>query len=466
VLRGYAGNSGETDLCIRTDDGAGVTCNHCTITAGVDVPCTHTATVTAAATVGGTIAVGNAPYYYGTETHPEIRAYVGFAQATKASTAGPYFATTTAAVGYSPTGAKGEPLTFTRASVATCTKTASGGLATTGIADGDLVSLPSGYSRVEYGAAGTLGLLVETTRTNSILRSEELDNAAWTLNASAGKLGTRTANFAVAPDGTTTADRLELPAVTAPAEYSRILQNFTSAGGSGTCSVFVKGNGTSGSFPMYLLTGFPAATATCTYGATTWSRCTLSGTFTGAGENLYLGPSGAGTATTPAQDVLVWGAQCEIGAYATSYIPTTSAAVARATDVATFTVPASVWASTGSAAFSWTPSGAGVGVGVLAFGASGRVLYGAGTSVLAYDGTNNPSTSSSGVAGSLKRYWSSWSTAGGWVVRNETSGNQATSAFTVGTWTTDTSLETTVAGLIPDGIMSRICMDPDSTRCR
>ena len=103
-----------------------------------------------------------------------------------------------------PTGAKGEALTFTRTGNATCSKQ---GLATTGIADGDLVVCTANQPRVES-SGGVLGLRVEGARTNSVLRSQELDNAAWTLDfAGGGVIPTRTANAATAPDGTPSAER-------------------------------------------------------------------------------------------------------------------------------------------------------------------------------------------------------------------------------------------------------------------
>jgi hypothetical protein len=53
----------------------------------------------------------------------------------------------------------------------------------------------------------SLGLLVEESRTNLLLRSEEFDDASWVKGAST----TVTANYAVAPNGTTAADRVEMP---------------------------------------------------------------------------------------------------------------------------------------------------------------------------------------------------------------------------------------------------------------
>ena len=65
-----------------------------------------------------------------------------------------------------PTGAKGEAMTFTRTGAATCSKQ---GLATTGINDGDLVTCASdNQPRVEP-SGGVLGLRVESAKTNPLL---------------------------------------------------------------------------------------------------------------------------------------------------------------------------------------------------------------------------------------------------------------------------------------------------------
>lgn len=370
-----------------------------------------------------------------------------------------------------PTGAKGEALTFTRASNGTCTKTATGGLATTGIANGDLVVCSTNQPRVEYDSAGTLGLLVESARTNYALRSQELDNPTWVDSHNIGAATLNSANAAVAPDGTLTAEDYTFAATTGGQYQSRAQ---ISACSTTACvfSIYVKGyTGYGGTLDLCIQsTSAPALVCSgCSYIDTEWRRCSVTTTPTSGNGYIYVGnmTNFNGLVARDQNRVYLWQGQVEQGAtYATSPIPTTSAAATRQLDNGSLTVQAGVWASAGSAAMSWSPAATGSAAGILAFGSAGRILYGSGANILAFDGTNNPSTASGTTFGTAKRYWSSWSTAGGWVVRNATDANQATSAFTVGTWTTDTSLELNVAGIIPDGILSRICLDPDTTRCR
>lgn len=114
--------------------------------------------------------------------------------------------TTTVCSTTPPTGAKGEVLTFTRASAVVCTKTAAGGNSSTGIADGDLVSLTTNLPAVEYDNSGTLGLLHEPNAATQILTSQRaICSAPW------ANVGTPicTANGAGDAWGTTTAALIE-----------------------------------------------------------------------------------------------------------------------------------------------------------------------------------------------------------------------------------------------------------------
>lgn len=253
-----------------------------------------------------------------------------------------------------PTGAKGEAMTFTRASSATCTKTAAGGHATTGIADGDLVTCSSNQPRVEYGAAGVLGLRVESSRTNSALRSGEFNNAAWLSYTVGVPAITITPDVAVSPSGTLTADRLQIPATTT-GQVSSIYQ--TIGTGERSVSVYAKGNGQSGSFQIV---GFGGTCVTCNYNPTTWTRC--GGVVAPAGSNFGFANSSHALEcsgdTTPksAVDVFLWGAQAEVGAYVTSYIPTTSAAVTTAAEAPYLTLNAPAPALNGIEATVDTPA--------------------------------------------------------------------------------------------------------------
>lgn len=367
-----------------------------------------------------------------------------------------------------PTGVKGEVLTFTRASNATCTKTAAGGLATTGIANGDLVVLSSNQPRVEYDANGTLGLLVESSRTNSLLRSEEFNNAAWSTTSTGVAVPTITANFAVAPDGTTTAERLEIPAVTG-AQFSLIFQSVTLTSPS-TSSLFVKGNGTSGTVCFTLGTA-SSDNVLCSYNSTTWTRCINANKTPAGSQPVYIGnygTVGGACGAASAQDILVWGGQVETSGapYATSYIPTVAATATRVAEVPSFgpstfgittnkaSVAASFQRTTGTQQavpillqnvfeFIYTSTSsvyhypAGSFFGTLAMPGSGVVRFASGA-----DGATRTNCINSSCE----------STA---VVSTNFSGSP---------WTLVLGSEAGAKYI--DTIISRICVDPDPTRCR
>lgn len=207
------------------------------------------------------------------------------------------------------------------------------------------------------------GLLLEGGRTNLALRSQEFDNAAWTkLNASVA------ADATAAPDGTTTADKIVADSSTG---VHRINRTATLVAGTDyIASVYFKaGEYGFGRIEFYHGTAAIAVhvdlsdgtisyassgTAGVTYGVTQhrngWWRFWAKVTATGAGAGvLYLSglPTGDGAGATFTGDgtsgVFIWGAQLEAGAFPSSYIPTTSAAVARAADVCSIPVTDFPW---------------------------------------------------------------------------------------------------------------------------
>jgi len=190
------------------------------------------------------------------------------------------------------------------------------------------------------------GILLEGAATNAVPRSQEFDNAGWVrYNGGGGTAPVKTADYGTAPDGTNTADRLEVSATTAPSGYSAIRwEPNVGASGLRTGSVFVKGTASSGTIDLcqrnQANTGYKCDA--CSYTASAWTRCTTTES-SAADLDFWIGHVNS---TSSASDVLIWGAQVETGSVATSYTPTTSAAATRgAVTAANFAIDASSYSS-------------------------------------------------------------------------------------------------------------------------
>lgn len=385
----------------------------------------------------------------------------------------PLLTTATAPLGVNPTGVAGETLTLARASTAMCTKTSTGGLATTGIANGDLVLIPAAYARVEYDSDGVKGLLVEGSSTNYATRSQEFNNAVWSPFGSGAAAPTVTANAGTAPDGTLTADRLQVAATTTTGR-SVVFQGALVAP---SVSVYVKGyGGTSGVIDATGDTGGVTTGCGCAYNGTTWTRCVVNGTATGSftiGNDGVAG--GCGSGTRAALDVLVWGAQRETYTRTTSYIPTTSSAVTRAVESASFAVtwPATAAAASVAATVSgyagranaWWASLEVAGNNYLAGYTDGASLLAQATLGAAVARTASGSALASIAATTRVAAYQTDTTIT--LVQNGVS--TSTTAGGISTWTpTRVAVGSSYnfAAYPNDAITSRVCTDPSSTRCR
>jgi hypothetical protein len=213
--------------------------------------------------------------------------------------------------------------------------------------------------RLDYsGGASCPRLLLEPQRTNSVLWSEQINNAGWTNTNGA----TITTNIATAPDGYGGADGIQ---DTDGTSFKRVNQTISvSANSTATASVFVKKETTETNFGGLVLdfTGGSrmvffvimnavngtANNSTSSSGSVTikiedygsYWRLIVTATDSGSNTNLLLqyfatiSTSSTGGIDLGAGSVrTVWGFQLEIGAaYATSYIPTLGSASTRGSD--------------------------------------------------------------------------------------------------------------------------------------
>ena len=173
------------------------------------------------------------------------------------------------------------------------------------------------------------GLLIEESRTNICLQSENF-GTTWAAAGCAVSV-----NTAVAPDGNTTADSVNIT----NASGHFLQQNIAvSASTAYTFSFWVKrGTATALSYSVFNNTAGNNIVASTSYYSQTssaWSR--VSFTFTTpvgcTSIAVYILRDGGSTGT-----VLLWGAQVEAGSFATSYIPTTAGTLARSADVCSIT---------------------------------------------------------------------------------------------------------------------------------
>jgi hypothetical protein len=281
------------------------------------------------------------------------------------------------------------------------------------------------------------GLLIEEQRTNLLTFSAQFDNAVW--GAATTVSYTVSPDSATAPDGTLSADKLIVPngnALTFQgsgylANNAMSMNYGTLAIGSYAFTTFVKkgeydryqlrvGNNSSLSAGSYALALFDlngagtilassgtqgAVTASMMDAGNGWWRLSVSFPLTAA-TAVFVGGwvwNSAASTGNGVNGLYVWGAQLEAGAFATSYIPTTSAAVTRTADsVSINAANFSSWFNTARGSFavefdterSAAPSPS---VGVLGFSTLDAFVYVANATgqISAFDGA----AVSSGIVG-------------------------------------------------------------------
>ena len=283
-------------------------------------------------------------------------------------------------------------LDFTTASLdSRVTFTRSGNTATVTNSSGAIATVNANIPRFDYDPVTLIckGLLIEESRTNLLKNSDQISNNGTWARASTSV----TANAVNSPDGTQNADTLIATASTAVHDVEQAVT--ITAAATQTFSVYVKaGTNNFVSLFCYTVTStahwFEAtynlsdatvsktgAGASGTYISSSltnvgngWYRAVVTGSIA-AGTSMFCGIKLENTSTptygnyggtswtaSGTESIYLWGAQVEAGTFATSYIPTTSAALTRNADVATMTgTNFSDWytGSTGTFGCSLTP---------------------------------------------------------------------------------------------------------------
>ncbi len=377
-----------------------------------------------------------------------------------------------------PTGAKGETLTFSRTGNATCTKTATGGLATMGIANGDLVEMSANQPRVEFDSGGVKGLHVESSRVNSLFRFIEYANALWadvgTPTLTGSQASPFTGTYATSAvqfddnDGAAFEGRSQVVTVTAASAY--YAHCYVKAGTASSARIVLDGTSAT-------ITGLSSST---------WSIVEVADASASAGTVTFEVDVGSTTAATGT--VTFGGCQVEAGTYRTSIIPTTSAAVTRNADLAYFALAGAPGFTVGSMAASINPNSAmsyatpvatAASTAPPGSGADQLVLYANGTfgaSYTCYVGNTAATLSVTGTAafvapanGPHRGYCAASGIGGTLTGGFDTNSMSASAAIPAGPYGAENYLfvgssNNTITYV--DSIVSRICRDPIATRCR
>jgi hypothetical protein len=162
----------------------------------------------------------------------------------------------------------------------------------------------------QNGGGGCPSLLLEKQSTNYLNYSNDFTQAAWSASGSI----TRTANYAVSPDGTQTATRIQWNGSDGE------LYQYLGQASPTRSSVYVKG--TAGQVINFCLNLITLTGE--------WQRIEAASLIDGS--NTWFGIITKSSVGHTATDFLLWGGQGENGTYATSLIYTTSASATRVAD--------------------------------------------------------------------------------------------------------------------------------------
>ena len=240
------------------------------------------------------------------------------------------------------------PFDFTRASNATVVNK-----------DGLIETVGSGEPRIDYKDNTKGALLLEPSRTNLFPYSEDYSVSNWSkYGAGTGVAPTLTSNYAISPDGTLNASRLQFDKGTGNTSGDMSILNdnvIVSSGATTSKSVYVKSN-TSEEYDIVVYEAVDASGTNIKKVRVTseWQRVEVYGTVPSTTSGITIGLREINVAgLSNNADLLIYGAQVEEGSYPTSYIPTNgeSGAVTRLAETCSQTPPDGVIGQTEGVAY-------------------------------------------------------------------------------------------------------------------
>jgi hypothetical protein len=175
------------------------------------------------------------------------------------------------------------------------------------------------FTRASNGTRVNSAGLVEVCPWNLVQQSETFDNASWAKNTGGTSTVTVTANSGIAPNGTTTADRIQLTRDSLG--FAQVIQTVTTTTSqSYTFSVYLKSLSGTPTIMFGSFGGTNTQTATLT---NEWVRYTWTATSPSTSAFALLMIWGGVGSTSLSADFLAWGYQLVEGSSAKPYFPTT-----------------------------------------------------------------------------------------------------------------------------------------------
>ena len=188
--------------------------------------------------------------------------------------------------------------------------------------------------RIDYTDSAEGVLLLENAATNLFEYSEDFSNSYWSKGGQGSAVTTIvTADYAISPDGTQNATRVQFDAVgSSSLDRSNLVRNFSfTTGQTYSISCWVKSTNGTNQVIQFRVAGVQVPeeqTAT-----SEWKLYTATFTATALTTDQF-GMQIRGINSVNESDILIYGMQLELSNYPTSYIPTNGSSVTRQADTA------------------------------------------------------------------------------------------------------------------------------------